>query len=150
MRVCPHPIPPAAAVLLTFVVASVPPTRAHNNPSFREELLHTLDVSDRPLAAGDGAAPAANTAPFVLSPPRRSVELVWRVDAPAAKDAISFALAQGGKVVAEGLRDGAVSKLLRGDGFAIVDVTGAEGPFTVRIYANVIDRSRPQAATPGG
>lgn len=132
-----------APTLMLAVLASAPPTGAHNNPSFREELLHTVDVSAGPLAENG----AAHTEPFTLSPPKGSVELVWRVDSPA-RDAITFALARGGEVVASDLRDGAVSKLQRGDGFAIVDVAGAEAPFTVRVYANVIDRSRREGTAP--
>lgn len=127
-------------VLLALGV-SAPAILAHNNPSFREELFQAVEVGDRPVTAGA----AEPTAPFALSPPRRTVELVWRVDAPA-KDTITFAVAQGDETVVDGIRDGTVSRLLRGDGFAIVDVNGAAARFTVRIYANVIDRSREGAA----
>jgi hypothetical protein len=127
-----HALP---ALLLAWLLAGNLAS-AHNNPNFREELLLTLDVSAEPLAAGS----PAHSEPFELDLPARTVELIWRIDGPAAQD-ITFSVLQDAEVVAEGLGDGSVSRLLRGNGLVIAQVSGADGPFTVEIHANVIDRS---------
>jgi hypothetical protein len=109
---------------------------AHNNPKFREELVLTVEVAAEPLAPGS----PAHSEPFELALPPRTIELIWRVNGTAA-DGITFSVIQDAERVAEGLADGSVSRLLRGNGLVIAEVSGAEGPFTVEIHANVIDRS---------
>lgn len=114
---------------------------AHNNPGFKEVLLLTIDVSDQPLA---DAAMAAHSEPFSLDLPKKTIELIWRIveeDAAAVGDGLVFAVAQGDKLHAEGLTDGANSRILRGGDVRIVNVEGVSAPFRIDIFANVIDRS---------
>ena len=127
-----HALP---ALLLAWLLAGGLAS-AHNNPNFREELLLTLEVTAEPLAAGS----PAHSEPFELDLPARTIELIWRIDGPAA-EGITFSVMQDAEVVAERLGDGSVSRLLRGNGLVIAQVSGANGPFTLEIHANVIDRS---------
>jgi hypothetical protein len=115
------------------------PAAAHNNPSFKEVHLLTLEVAKAPLE-GD-----AHSEPFALELPRKTIELIWRVEGAKA-DGIRFAVAKDGKVVAEGLASGDTSNILKGGGYRIVAVKGAGGPFELQVSANVIDRSSPAGA----
>jgi hypothetical protein len=112
--------------------------RAHNNPGFKEVLLITVDVSDQPLA--DMALPSHSEA-FSLDLPKKTIELIWRIE-DAAGEGVVFAVAQEDKLHAEGLTDGANSRILRGGDIRIVNVEGASKPFRLEVFANVIDRSK--------
>lgn len=111
--------------------------RAHNNPGFKEVLLITIDVNDQPLA--EGAAPSHSEA-FSLDLPKKTIELIWRI-AEDEGEGVVFAVAQGEKLHAEGLMNGANSRILRGGDIRVVNVEGASAPFRLEIFANVIDRS---------
>jgi hypothetical protein len=119
--------------------ASALPAAAHNNPSFKEVHPLTLEVAKAPLE-GD-----AHSEPFALELPKKTIELIWRV-AGAKADGIRFAVAKDGKVVADGLASGDTSNILKGEGYRIVAVQGADRPFELQVFANVIDRSRPAGA----
>ena len=112
---------------------------AHNNPGFKEVLLVTVEVSAEPIA---GAPHSAHSEPFDLDLPKKTIELIWRI-AGAGGAGVTFAVAQGDARHAEGLSDGANSRILRGGDVRIVDVVDASAPFTIEVYANVIDRSKP-------
>ena len=129
---------PIFLVLGLFWVWQNDAANAHNNPGFKEVLLITVDVSDRPLA--DMALPTHSEA-FSLDLPKKTIELIWRIE-DAAGEGVIFAVAQDDKLHAEGLTDGANSRILRGDDIRIVNVEGAGGPFRLEIFANVIDRSK--------
>jgi len=108
---------------------------AHNNPDFKEVLLTTVEVAATPDAEG------AHSAPFAIAEwPPKTIEFVWRVQGAEAAD-VTFAVARAGEVVAEGLTDEARSNRFDGEEMTIVDVAGASAPFTLEVYANVIDRS---------
>ena len=113
--------------------------QAHNNPGFKEVLLLTVDVHAEPVAEG---TIAAYSEPFSLDLPKKTIELIWRV-ADGDADGVTFSVAQGDSLHAEALADGANSRILRGGDIRIVDVAGASGPFSIAVYANVIDRSEP-------
>jgi hypothetical protein len=49
-------------------------------------------------------------------------------------------------VVADGLASGDTSNILKGEGYRLVAVQGASGPFELQVFANVIDRSSPAGA----
>ena len=115
------------------------PASAHNNPSFKEVHLLTLEVAKEPLV-GD-----AHSEPFALELPKKTIELIWRV-AGAKAGGIRFAVAKDGKVMADDLASGDTSNILKGEGYRIVAVEGADGPFELQVFANVIDRSRPAGA----
>ncbi|MEM7043265.1 MAG: hypothetical protein AAF543_10695 [Pseudomonadota bacterium] len=125
--------PLIAAGLLSGIVSS----EAHNNPNFREVLLVTVDVRAEAIVEG---AIAAHSEPFTLDLPKKTIELVWRV-AEGNADGVTFGVAQGDALHAEGLVDGANSRILKGGNIRIVNVTGSSGAFSIEIYANVIDRS---------
>lgn len=107
---------------------------AHNNPGFREVWLLSIEV----LAAPDQNA---YSEPFTFDLPKKTIELIWRIDGADAH-AITFSVAKDGEVVAHGLTNGANSRVMRGEGYVIVDVAGAKGAFTLEVFANVIDRSK--------
>ncbi|NJM92770.1 MAG: hypothetical protein HC861_09240 [Rhodospirillaceae bacterium] len=128
-----------AMVSASMLAAGVPPGRAHNNPGFKEVLLTTIEVAAAPLEEG---AFAVHSEAFGLDLPKKTIELIWRIRGDEA-GAITFGVVQGDKRHAEGLGDGGNSRILRGGGIRIVDVEGASAPFTLEVYANVIDRPKP-------
>jgi hypothetical protein len=101
-------------------------------------LLTTIEVADQPL---DGYVVKTFSEPFALDLPKKTIELIWRIK-DVDGDVVTFAVAQGDALHAEGLADGSNSRILRGDDIRIVDVVGAAAPFTIEVYANVIDRSK--------
>lgn len=116
-------------LLLSVGIAS-----AHNNPTFREDLLATIEVA----APTDGESAASDV--FSLSWPKKTVQLIWRVvaDQPSS---ITFDVSQKGEVVVEQLSHDASSKRLEGDDFSITGVK-ASAPFQIEIYAKVLDRKK--------
>lgn len=106
---------------------------AHNNPTFREDLLITVAVD---ASAGGVDGMASET--FSLDWPKKTVQLIWRIKADAPADA-SFDVSQHGETVLRGLTDGTLSNRLQGNGFAITGVK-ADRSFLVEIYAKVLDR----------
>ena len=71
--------------------------------------------------------------------PRRRFQLHYEVvsDEPSA---IRFSLASGGEVVAADLQHEGRSKPIKTGPLTVVDVDGADQPFTIRILAEVIVR----------
>ncbi len=125
-------------VLGFFSILHVNNANAHNNPKFKEVLLMTVDVGHQPLA---DAALEPHSIVFSLDLPKKTIELIWRIVSEDG-DGITFAVAQGDKMHAESLTNGASSRILRGDDIRIVNVEGANAPFRVEVFANVIDRSK--------
>ena len=126
-----------AVVLLAAAAPSI--VSAHNNPGFKEVLLMTIEVTPEPI----GEAPfAIHSESFSIDLPKKTIELIWRF-ADGAVDGVMFSIAQGDRLHAEGLSDGENSRILRGGDVRIVDVRGASAPFSIEVYANVIDRSKP-------
>lgn len=124
-----------------YPMSNVDMVKAHNNPGFKEVLLITIDVADQPLA---GHPTGAHSEPFSLDLPKKTIELIWRIDdAEIAGKGVTFAVAQGDAVHADSLEDGSNSRILRGDDIRIIKVAGAAAPFRIQIFANVIDRSKP-------
>ena len=121
------------------LAAGAPLIEAHNNPGFKEVLLLTIEVSAEPIAEQPHSA---HSEPFSLELPKKTIELIWRIPDGSGTD-ITFAVAQGDSLHADGLIDGANSRVLRGGDVRIVDVKGASGPFSIDVFANVIDRSKP-------
>lgn len=111
--------------------------KAHNNPGFKEVLLITIDVNDQPLS--EDALQHYSEA-FSLDLPKKTIELIWKI-ADDTGEGITFAVAQGDKLHAEGLTSGTNSRILRGGDIRVVNVEGASAPFRLEIFANVIDRS---------
>lgn len=108
--------------------------QAHNNPTFREDLLLSIVVNAAPNDVG------AHSEPFSLAWEKKTVQLIWRVkDGPSE---VRFSIAQNGAEAATDLSHEALSPRLKGDGFTVVNVSGAEVPFTLEIYAKVLDRSK--------
>ena len=129
------------AVLLMFgAILTVMPDRArsHNNPTFKEVLLLTIEVTAEPVA---DQSFKAYSEPFDLNLPKKTIELVWRVKGGASSE-ITFAVAKGDKLHASELVDGAKSRILKGGDIRIVNLEGTASPFQIEIYANVIDRSK--------
>jgi hypothetical protein len=128
-----------AMALVGMLIAGTGAPKAHNNPGFKEVLLTTIEVTAEPIETG---ALAAHSQAFSLDLPKKTIELIWRVAGEGA-DGVGFSIAQGDALHAEGLHDGGNCRILRGGDIRIVDVTGASGPFSIEVYANVIDRSKP-------
>ena len=129
----------AAPLIAVGLLSGLASPQAHNNPGFKEVLLLTVDVHAEPVAEG---TIAAYSEPFSLDLPKKTIELIWRVvDGDA--NGVTFGVAQGDSLHAEALADGANSRILRGGDIRIADVAGAPGPFSIAVYANVIDRSEP-------
>ncbi len=129
---------PLALVLCILAIPQLNLVRAHNNPGFKEVLLTTIDVNHQPLTDGN---PMIHSEAFSLDLPKKTIELIWRV-ADHESDEIMFSVAQGDEVHAEGLVDGANTRILHGDDIRIINVEGAQGPFRLEVFANVIDRSK--------
>ncbi len=125
-------------ILASAMISVVQITEAHNNPGFKEVPLLRIDVATEPLSEG---AFATYSEAFSLDLPKKSIELIWRV-VEGEGEGVTFGVGKGDSVHAEGLTDGANSRILRGADIRIINVAGAAGPFTIEIYANVIDRSK--------
>lgn len=121
------------------LISSSDLAKAHNNPGFKEVPLLRIEVAVEPLSDGPFAT---HSEAFSLDLPKKSIELIWRL-VEGAGEGVTFGVAKGDSVHAEGLSDGANSRILRGDDIRIIDVKGTAGPFMIEIYANVIDRSKP-------
>ena len=136
--------PPRLISLLGLCAAlTAAPALSHNNPTFREELLTTVEVTP----ADDPAAPASS--PFSLSWPKKTVQLLWRVKDPGpGAEGIGFTVSQDGAPVAEGLKHDASSKRLSGEGFTVTGVSGADSGFVLEVYAKVLDRSQKDKKEP--
>ncbi len=129
----------ACFVLVSALLAGAQMAKAHNNPGFKEVLLLRIEVAADPLSEG---AFATYSEAFSLDLPKKSIELIWRV-VEGGGEGVTFGVAKGDSVHADELIDGANSRVLRGDDIHIINVAGATGPFTIEVYANVIDRSKP-------
>ena len=129
----------ALFILASALIPGAQITEAHNNPGFKEVLLLRIEIATEPLSEG---AFATYSEAFGLDLPKKSIELIWRV-VEGTGESITFGVAKGDSIHADGLADGANSRILRGDDIRIINVAGAAEPFTIEIYANVIDRSKP-------
>jgi len=126
----------ASVALFTILMVATDKARSHNNPAFKEVLVLTIEIKAEPIREQPFKA---YSEPFDLDLPKKTIELVWRVtDGRAPK--VTFAVAQGDKLHAEGLTDGAKSRILKGGDIRIIDLQGVTEPFSIEIYANVIDR----------
>ena len=119
------------AIILTMVAAS---SYAHNNPTFREDVLLTVEVDN--TAGADNS----HSKPFALQWPKKTVQLVWEIEGDNA-DAIRFSVLQQGEEVLTDVASGDRTTRLKGDGIVITNVTGATAPFTMKVLARVLDRS---------
>jgi hypothetical protein len=121
-------------LVFLIVFGLIAPAIAHNNPTFREDLLMTIDISAEPIEGN------VYSQPFSLTWPKKTVQLIWRVIAEKPQ-AVTFAVAQNGTVELENLQHDDASKRMQGDGLTIVNVTGAQTAFKLEVYAKVLDRS---------
>ena len=121
-------------VLMISAAAAPGLVRAHNNPTFEMVGLIELEVA----ATADGTG--AFSPQFALAPPKGTVQLHYEVDAEEQRQ-VRFAISSGEKILSEGVTHEGKTKPLRGEGLRIVDVSGATGPFTLRIVAEVMVRS---------
>lgn len=107
---------------------------AHNNPSFEKVALAEVAVSAEADETGTFSPR------FSLELPKGTIQLHYEVEAEDQRQA-RFAIASGDEVVAADLAHEAKSKPIRSGDLAVVDVTGATGPFTLRIVAEVMVRA---------
>lgn len=123
-------------VLVFMLSAALAPrlSAAHNNPSFEKVAIAEVEV----LAEADEAG--AFSPRFNLELPKGTIQLHYEVEAEDQRQA-RFAIASDDKVVASDLAHDATSKPIRSGDLAVVDVTGATGPFTLRILAEVMVRA---------
>jgi len=120
--------------LAILPLALVSETVAHNNPTFREDLLVTIDVHGEP--ADDGSFSEA----FSLEWPKKTVQLVWYV-AGGDAEKIRFSVSQNAKEMLADVAHGDRTTRLTGSGLTISAVSGANGPFQLAVHARVLDRS---------
>lgn len=122
-------------VMVLMLSAAVAPSLvdAHNNPSF--EMTAIAEVEVRAEADETGAFSPR----FTLELPERTIQLHYEVTSEDQRRA-RFAIASGDDVVAADLAHEAKSKPIRSADLAVVDVTGASGPFKLRIIAEVLVR----------
>lgn len=106
---------------------------AHNNPSFRKELLLTVTVP--PTPNGDGVHLQVGP----LEVPKKAIELLFSV-LSEQKAKIRFDVIGADRVLGEKVQDGGKARLVIPATFTIQNVSGATAPFELEIYANVIDR----------
>ena len=110
---------------LTLALASQL-TFAHNNPTFREDKLATVEV------------PAGGTsASFTLTAPDKTVQYIFKVSPP--NNDVKLTFEQAGKVLAEGIGHDGTSSFASGEDFTLT-ATG-DAAATVTIVAKVLDRS---------
>ncbi len=121
---------PVAIILMMLASLSF----AHNNPTFREDVLLTLEVANN---VGDDGTHSKS---FALEWPKKTVQLVWEIEGDSA-DAIRFSVVQQGKEVLTDVASGDRTTRLKGDGLVITKVTGASAPFEMKVLARVLDRS---------
>ena len=117
-------------LLLTFVSGA----SAHNNPTFREDLLATIEIAA--VAADDGTYSRA----ISLSWPKKTVQLVWHVIGDG-NEKVRFSVSQDGKEVLSDVGHGDRTTRLKGDGIVITAIDGASAPLKITVSARVIDRS---------
>lgn len=123
------------ALILSAAAAAAPGlASAHNNPTFEKVAIVEVEV----LAEVDETG--AYSAPFALDLPKGAIQLHFEVESEGQRQA-RFSIASGEKVLSEGLTHDGTTRPIRGDALRIVDVTGATGPFTVRILAEVLVRA---------
>lgn len=105
---------------------------AHNNPSFREDLLLSIDIAE---SGEDGVY----SQPFSLDWEKKTVQLIWRTEPQQAN--LMFAIEQDGEVVLDDVSHDQATARLKGDNYRIVNVDGAQGEFVLKVFAKVLDRS---------
>ncbi len=110
------------------------PVWAHNNPTFREDLLLTVQVS----AQADGSG--AYSQPFSVVWPDNTVQLIWRVR-NVESEPVRFSVRQDAAQVLSDLGHQSLSARIKGDGIVITNVVGAAGEFQLDIVAKVLDRN---------
>lgn len=118
------------SVVAALIVSNV--VLAHNNPTFREDLLQTIAVDP-------SAAP--NSEVFRIEYPDMTVQLIWRVVGIDESAPVTLNLLQDGESVAEFVSPEGATNRFEGDGFSLSVDTG-ETAFTVELYAKVLDRSK--------
>src|SRR3712207_591285 len=106
----------AIGAALAASAAVGPAALAHNNPQIKETLLQTVAIQ--------AAAEPASSEPFDLSPPPRTVEMVWKVEGEKA-DAVRFSVEGDGKTVATDVHDGKVTPRMKAGRYRLVDIKGA-------------------------
>ncbi|WP_158045309.1 hypothetical protein [Skermanella pratensis] len=116
---------------LAVSVALGPAALAHNNPQIKETLLQTVTV--------EAAAEPASSEPFDLSPPPRTVEMVWKIEGDKA-DAVRFSVEADGKTVATDVHHGKVTPRIKAGQYRLVDITGASAPLKIGVFANVMEK----------
>jgi len=112
-------------------------TVAHNNPTFREDLLGTIVV--------DPAA-TPNSSDFTITwSDKKTVQLIWKiVDADDNDASATLTLSQQGDVVAEITGPEATTDRFEGEGFSLT-VANAKAPFSVELYGKVLDRNQKES-----
>lgn len=122
-------------LLIAFLpLALIAETSAHNNPTFREDLLLTIDVDNEPTADG------LYSESFSLEWPKKTVQLIWRVSGADAEK-IRFSVSQDSKEIFANIAHDDRTGRLKGDGIAVTGVSESSGPFTISVHARVLDRS---------
>jgi len=125
-------LPGIVATIALLLVSTL--TAAHNNPTFREDLLQTIVVD--PTAT-------PNSSEFAITwSDKKTVQLIWKiVDADDNDVSATLTLSQQGEVVAEITGPEATTDRFEGEGFSLT-VAKAEAPFSVELYGKVLDRSQ--------
>lgn len=106
------------------------PAVAHNNPQFTETLIETVQVMPSPISVGSDAYSETFSIPEAAD---ETVGLVWRVQ--GGDGDVRFHVARDGEPKSIQLNDGKMTGLMAGDGYTVVSVTDADGPFMLEIYA---------------
>lgn len=124
----------ATVWLLSLVAALIASNviLAHNNPTFREDLLQTIAVDP-------SAAP--NSEVFSIEWPDMTVQLIWRVVGIDESSPVTLNLLQDGDSVAEFVSPEGATNRFEGEGFSLA-VDAGETAFSVELYAKVLDRSK--------
>ncbi|PHS71144.1 MAG: hypothetical protein COB23_02480 [Methylophaga sp.] len=109
---------------------------AHNNPEFINKPLSSVEVE---LLTASGSNKNANSAEFIIVPPKETVRVVWSVNSDN-KDKVIFSVKQGNKIIAKDIQNGAETdpNLINGEMLVITDVKGAEASFKLDILARLI------------
>lgn len=106
--------------------------QAHNNPTFREDLLQTISVD---------AGAASSSEVFAIEWPQKTVQLIWRVIGTDEAAPVTLLLQQNGENLAEIVSPETATDRYQGEGF-MLSTMAAEKALSIQLYAKVLDRSK--------
>lgn len=121
--------------LSLFLIAALMTSwgHAHNNPTFKEQILMSVNVNV------DAASKKLTSLPFELKLPDETVQLRWRIQTRDGADKITFGVRQGKADLLSGISTDGLTNVVSGPEMIVTNVAGTDRPFTVEIVAKIIN-----------